>query len=49
MGLIIRNAAYGADYNLLCGAVAVSIVAVATAALLIDLAYPLFDPRIRMR
>jgi peptide/nickel transport system permease protein len=49
MGLIIRNAAYSADYNLLCGAVAVSIVAVATAALLIDLAYPLFDPRIRLR
>jgi peptide/nickel transport system permease protein len=49
MGLVIRNAAYGADYNMLCGAVAVSIVAVATAALLIDLAYPLFDPRIRMR
>ncbi|KZM49777.1 ABC transporter permease [Labrenzia sp. OB1] len=47
IGLIMRQAASGGDYNVLYGAITVSIIAVATAGLLIDLAYPLLDPRIR--
>jgi peptide/nickel transport system permease protein len=34
---------------MLYGTITMTIIAVATAALLIDLAYPLFDPRIRYR
>lgn len=49
IGLIMRQAASGGDYNVLYGAIAVSIFAVATAALVIDLTYPLLDPRIRHR
>ncbi len=49
IGLIMRQAASQGDYNVLYGAIAVSILAVATAALIIDLAYPLLDPRIRYR
>ncbi|WDR06014.1 ABC transporter permease [Devosia rhodophyticola] len=47
VGLIMRTAASGGDYNVLYGAITVSIVAVATAGLVIDLIYPLLDPRIR--
>lgn len=49
LGLLIRTAAGSGDYNLLYGAITMSIVAVATAGLIIDLIYPLFDPRIRYR
>lgn len=49
MGLIMRTAASGGDYNVLYGAIAISIIAVATAGLIIDLIYPLLDPRIRHR
>lgn len=47
MGLIMRTAASSGDYNVLYGAIAMSIIAVATAGLVIDLIYPLLDPRIR--
>ncbi|WP_055046662.1 ABC transporter permease [Devosia sp. A16] len=47
VGLIMRTAAGGGDYNVLYGAIAISIIAVATAGLIIDLIYPLLDPRIR--
>ena len=47
MGLIMRTAASAGDYNVLYGAIAMSIIAVATAGLVIDLIYPLLDPRIR--
>lgn len=47
MGLIMRTAAGSGDYNVLYGAIAISIIAVATAGLVIDLIYPLLDPRIR--
>lgn len=47
VGLLLRRAIGDGDYNLIYGTVSVSIVAVATATLLIDLIYPLFDPRIR--
>ena len=49
IGLIMRQAATQGDYNVLYGAITVSILAVATAALIIDLLYPLLDPRIRHR
>ena len=48
-GTIMRGAVSTGDYNLLYGTIAITIVAVSTAALVIDLAYPLFDPRIRYR
>ena len=49
VGLLMRTAASSGDYNLLYGSITMSIIAVATAGLLIDLVYPLFDPRIRTR
>ncbi len=47
IGLIMRTAANGGDYNVLYGAITLSIIAVAAAGLVIDLLYPLLDPRIR--
>lgn len=47
VGLIMRTAASSGDYNVMYGAITVSIIAVATAGLIIDLVYPLLDPRIR--
>ena len=49
MGLLMRTAAGAGDFNMMYGTITVSIFAVATAALVIDLLYPLFDPRIRLR
>lgn len=49
VGSLIYTAVIQADYNLLMGTVATSIVAVATATLLVDLIYPLIDPRVRFR
>lgn len=49
VGLLMRTAAGAGDYNLLYGTITMAIIAVATAALIIDLIYPLFDPRIRLR
>ena len=48
VGLLMRTAAGSGDYNLLYGSITMAIVAVATAALVLDLCYPLFDPRIRL-
>jgi peptide/nickel transport system permease protein len=47
IGSLIYTAILQGDYNLLMGTVSLSIVAVATATLLVDLIYPLLDPRIR--
>jgi peptide/nickel transport system permease protein len=47
VGLLMRTAASNGDYDVLYGAIALSIIAVATAGLVIDLVYPLLDPRIR--
>ena len=47
VGLIMRTAASAGDYNVLYGAITISIIAVATAGLVIDLIYPFLDPRIR--
>jgi peptide/nickel transport system permease protein len=49
LGLLMRTAVGNGDYNMLYGAMTMSIIAVATAALIIDLLYPLLDPRIRYR
>lgn len=49
LGLLMRSAVGSGDYNLLYGTINVSIIAVATAGLILDLLYPLFDPRIRYR
>jgi peptide/nickel transport system permease protein len=48
VGLVMRTAAGAGDYNLLYGAITMAIIAVASAALVLDLVYPLFDPRIRL-
>jgi peptide/nickel transport system permease protein len=48
VGLLMRTAAGAGDYNLLYGAITLAIIAVATAAFVLDLCYPLFDPRIRL-
>jgi peptide/nickel transport system permease protein len=47
LGSLLYNAILTGDYNLIMGITALSIVAITTAILIIDLLYPLFDPRIR--
>ncbi len=49
LGSLMRTAVANGDYNMLYGTITISIFAVATATLVIDLTYPLFDPRIRYR
>ncbi len=49
LGTLIYTAVLQTDYNLLMGTITLSIVAVATATLVVDLIYPFFDPRIRYR
>ena len=49
LGTMTYNAVLQADYNLLMGTITISIIAVATSTLIIDLLYPFFDPRIRQR
>jgi len=47
IGAMLWWAVSSADVNLMMGIVTLSIIAVSTSALLIDLIYPLIDPRIR--
>ncbi len=47
LGTLLYNAIITGDYNLIMGITALSIVAITTAILVIDLLYPLFDPRVR--
>ncbi|ACK41492.1 MULTISPECIES: ABC transporter permease [Dictyoglomus] len=49
LGQMLYMAINNGDYNLIMGIAVFSIVGIATAALLIDLLYPLFDPRVRYR
>jgi peptide/nickel transport system permease protein len=49
VGTLVYRAILGSDYNLIMGTISISIVAVATATLLLDLLYPLIDPRIRYK
>ena len=47
MGTLMYQAVLGNDYSLIMGIAIFSIVGVATAVLILDLLYPLFDPRVR--
>jgi peptide/nickel transport system permease protein len=47
VGSLLVSAVYAGDYGLVLGVTTVSILGVATAVLIIDLVYPLFDPRVR--
>ena len=47
VGTLLVSAVHAGDYSLVLGVTSVSIVAVATAVLLIDILYPLIDPRVR--
>ena len=49
VGLLLKNAVTSGDFNLMMGISVFSIIAIATASLIVDLLYPLFDPRIRLR
>lgn len=49
IGTLIYRAILASDYNLILGAVSLSIVAVATATLILDIVYPFIDPRIRFK
>ena len=49
VGTLLVSAVYAGDYSLVLGITTVSIVAVSLAVLLIDLCYPLIDPRVRAR
>ena len=47
MGMLMLQAVMGNDYSLIMGIAIFSIVGVATSVLILDLIYPLFDPRVR--
>jgi peptide/nickel transport system permease protein len=47
LGGLLYNAITTGDYNLIMGITALSILAITTAMLILDLLYPLFDPRVR--
>lgn len=49
IGFLLFRAIVGTDYNLIMGITTISIVAIITGILIIDLLYPLFDPRIRFK
>ena len=48
LGRLLFGAVYSADYSLVLGVTAISIVAVAASVFLIDILYPLFDPRVQL-
>jgi peptide/nickel transport system permease protein len=49
LGSVLYNGIISSDYNLIMGITLLSIVGIATASLLVDLSYPLLDPRVRYR
>jgi len=49
IGYQLYSAINAGDYNLIMGITLLSIVGIATASFLVDLSYPLFDPRVRYR
>ncbi|HUM44213.1 MAG TPA: ABC transporter permease [Fervidobacterium sp.] len=49
IGMLLKGAISSRDYNLIIGIVSLSVIGIAGATLIIDLIYPLFDPRIRYR
>jgi peptide/nickel transport system permease protein len=48
IGSLLVDAVHAGDYSLVLGVTTVSIVAVSVAVLLIDLLYPLIDPRVKL-
>jgi peptide/nickel transport system permease protein len=48
LGRLLIGAVYSADYGLVLGVAAVSIIAVSASVFLIDILYPLFDPRVEL-
>ncbi len=48
VGFLMQRAAFNNDYNLLFGASVISIVAIAVSTTVVDLIYPLVDPRVRL-
>ncbi len=49
LGTLLYGAINSGDYNLIMGVTSLSVIGIAGATLLVDLIYPLFDPRIRYR
>jgi peptide/nickel transport system permease protein len=49
VGSLLISAVHAGDYSLVLGITTVSIVAVSAAVLLIDVLYPLIDPRVELR
>jgi peptide/nickel transport system permease protein len=47
IGMLLYNSIVRGDYNMIMGITIFSIVGITTAILIVDLTYPLFDPRIR--
>ncbi len=47
LGTLLYRAIINGDYNLIMGITILSIVGITTAILVLDLTYPLFDPRVR--
>jgi len=47
VGSLIQSAILQSDYNMILGCITISIVAISTATLIVDLVYPFIDPRIR--
>ncbi|MBN2084881.1 MAG: ABC transporter permease, partial [Anaerolineales bacterium] len=47
LGTLLFNAIVNGDYNLIMGITVYSILGITTAILILDLLYPLFDPRVR--
>jgi peptide/nickel transport system permease protein len=47
LGMLLYNSVIRADYNLIMGITMLSIVGITTAILIVDLTYPMFDPRVR--
>ena len=48
LGRLLIGAVYSADYSLVLGVTAISIIAVSASVLLIDILYPIFDPRVKL-
>ncbi|MCK4515524.1 MAG: ABC transporter permease [Spirochaetaceae bacterium] len=48
IGTLLYHAIVTGDYNLIMGITSLSILAISTAILVLDLLYPLFDPRVRL-
>jgi peptide/nickel transport system permease protein len=47
VGSLVQNAILQSDYNMILGCITISIVAISTMTLIVDLIYPFIDPRIR--